>query len=82
MSTALVETRMELTPLPRPSHVTHAGYDTAAQRMHVQFANGDRGSYDRVSPDMWKAFQSAESHGKWLHQNLRSVPGKHVYTQS
>ena len=62
----------------KPSDQIHdAQYDPAAQRLTLTL-NGGKFAYHQVPLETALGLQSAPSHGKFFHQNIR---GKHEFSR-
>lgn len=62
----------------KSSNIAKSYYNAKEMRLYVQFHNKDIYAYDKVYPSQANDFINAESHGSWLHANLK---GKHEYTK-
>lgn len=49
------------------SNIKYVGYDSANQRLYVQFLNGDTYQYDGVEEVIWNGLRQADSKGSFLH---------------
>jgi hypothetical protein len=69
-----VEQPLDLKP---SANVKGASYDPDTQKLTVKL-NGGTYVYDGVSADKAQAFADAESHGSFLHMQIK---GQHTYTK-
>lgn len=53
------------------SNVRQIGYREETRDLFVLFINGGHYVYHGVPPDVWRAFQSASSKGKFLHAEIK-----------
>ena len=53
------------------SNVASIGYDAQAGVLEVEFLNGGVYQYFQVDPQIYKAFLTAASKGKFLHRVLK-----------
>jgi hypothetical protein len=66
--------RCDTAPDLRPvvsSAVAAIGYDEAAQEAYVQFIDSGVYVYERVPPVVWRAFEAADSKGKFVNALLK-----------
>lgn len=61
------------------STIRTVGYDPDKQELHVDFHHSGRYVYHNVTQEIHDAFMNADSHGKFLHQNIR---GKHTHRKA
>jgi hypothetical protein len=61
---------MEMTAIHGSSHMRAAGYDPAAQVMHIQFHNGTTYEYP-VHEQMHRDMMNADSQGAFFHAYIR-----------
>jgi hypothetical protein len=59
------------------SNIGAIGYDGEAQVLHVQFTSGRKYAYFNVPLEVYDAFLSADSKGKFFAANIR---GKYQYS--
>ena len=52
------------------SHIESVGYDTENARLEIAFTNGNLYEYYDVPQHIYDEFMSAESKGKYAHQNI------------
>lgn len=55
------------------SNVAAVGYEPETQTLFVDFLNGGRYTYDGVPEDVFIGMLSAESVGRFLHQNVKGI---------
>lgn len=65
-------------PIASSSNIQGVAYNDDTQVLTVQFKSGGTYTYDGVSSEKADGFSSAESAGKYLHQNLK---GQHIATK-
>jgi len=53
------------------SMVKSIGYDKISKTVEVEFSNGSIGQYLNVPAEKHKEFLNADSHGKFVHQELK-----------
>lgn len=59
------------------SNVKWAAYSESFGRLYVKFITRDKPTvYFDVPPDVWAAFQSAESKGTFIYDEIRGAKGK------
>jgi len=54
------------------SNIESIGYDKEKATLHVQFRGGGLYTYPGVEMSLYEDFFSADSKGKFFHQNIRS----------
>ena len=54
------------------SNIAEIGYDKDSKTLRVKFKNGGLYDYSDVPESEYAAFLSAESHGKYLNQNIKN----------
>lgn len=60
---------MEMYPL-HSTNIDSAGYDQG--NLIIQFTNGDRYVYHGISPELFRAFINAPSHGQFFHKFIKN----------
>lgn len=53
------------------SHVKAMRHDQASGKLQVQFKNGTTYEYDQVDDDTANGLRTADSAGKFIHENIR-----------
>jgi hypothetical protein len=61
------------------SHIRAIGYDFDAQRLHVEYKTDRTYTWDGVPPEKFAGLMAAESHGKYLNQEIRRRYSERVY---
>lgn len=75
----LAQLKQKLKAVPnKSSNIAKSYYHAKDMKLYIQFHNGDIYAYDKVYPSQNNDFLNAESHGSWLHANLK---GKHDYNK-
>lgn len=62
------------------SLITGEDYYPDRQILHIRYPNNAEYHHENVTPEMYAAFQAAESKGKWLIANIRGNKN-HPFTQ-
>lgn len=65
---------MKLTPL-KSSNIEGAHFDSATGTLTVKFKSGGTYHYSGCNQDHYDGLCSADSAGKWFHQNIRGAFG-------
>ncbi len=61
------------------SMIRSIGYDAATSVLEIEFNNGAVWQYSNFTEGTWYEFESAESHGKYFHANIKgSYPESQV----
>jgi hypothetical protein len=60
-----------LKPIEGSSNIVSAGYDQASQTLSVVFKNGKRYDYQGVPQETADDFDTADSKGKFLAENVK-----------
>jgi hypothetical protein len=50
--------------------ISSVGYDSECRILEVEFRNGWIYEYDDVPPLVYQELMDAQSHGRYLHQNI------------
>lgn len=56
-------------------------YNEKKSQMTITFNSGHKYRYENVSPDLWRGFLIAESHGKFFHAVFRGQPNNFPFTR-
>ena len=64
--------------LKQSKNIHSAAYDPDSQKLTVRFHRGGTYVYDGVSADKAQAFADADSHGEFLHSDIK---GQHIATK-
>ncbi len=64
---------------PESSQISMASYNEQTRALTVMFNSGSTYEYSDVPVEVWKAYQSAESVGKFLNQYIK---GKFEYKKA
>lgn len=63
---------MERTPI-ESSNLASIGYDSSTGTLEIEFkSSGAVWQYYDFPEHMWNEFQTAESHGKYFHANIKN----------
>ena len=53
------------------SAIRSLDYDPKTKRLVVQFTNGKSSEYPGIDAEMYEAFKSSDSPGRFFHQNIK-----------
>ena len=54
------------------SNIASVGYDLSSSTLEIEFESGGIYQYSGVPQDVYKGLMSAESKGKYFHQNIKN----------
>lgn len=60
-------------PVQSSSNVSARGYDSANQKLYVEFKGGAVYEYRNVPPEVWSSWTAAESAGKFFLAEIKPV---------
>jgi len=58
----------------KSENILKTTYFPHSQRLYIAFSRGDTYSYGNISPEFYREFEAAESHGKFFHKNINNKP--------
>jgi len=58
----------------RSENILKTTYFPQSQKLYIAFSRGDTYVYANISPEFYKEFEAAESHGKFFHKNINNKP--------
>ena len=70
-------------PLPEmklieSTNLHEIGYDAETQTLYIRFDGGGFYSYEEVPADVWEAFESASSKGRFFY---KAIKGRYNFTK-
>lgn len=55
------------------SNILSIGYDPDSQVLEIEFKDGSIYSYLKVPPNHYDGIMNADSHGKYLNENIKGI---------